>query len=244
MSKPVSYIADHLRHVLKDGGSAPYSIEMQRFFKEEIQSRGWYMKELRQMARRFTHVILGQEGLEYLIKVSDDLFQGAMLEERVLAVLLLEPCVKDLTDAHLELFDTWLDRVGNWAEHDALVHSLIGPMMVADPQRLPWTFEWSRSPNRWRRRAAAVCLLRGTRQGMFWSEVQQMARTLAGDEDEMVRKGLGWLLRETGRYDGERTLLLLLEIREQAPRQLLRTACERLSAAQRARVLAEPVEAR
>jgi len=166
-----------------------------------------------------------------------------VLEEKVLAVHLLEPCVKELTDAHLEHFDKWLDRVGNWAEHDALVHSLIGPMMVADPQRLQWAFEWSRSPNRWRRRAAAVCLLRGTRRGMFWSEVQQMARKLAGDEDEMVRKGLGWLLRETGRYDAERTIPLLLEIRQQAPRQLLRTACERLSATQRARVLAEPVEA-
>jgi 3-methyladenine DNA glycosylase AlkD len=237
MSKPVTYIADHLRRVLKDGGSAPYSVEVQRFFKEEVQSRGWYMKELRQLARRFTRVIRGQEGLDYLVSVADDLFRGSVLEEKVLAVLLLEPCVKDLTDAHLRRFDEWLDRVGNWAEHDALVHSLIGPMMVADPRRLKWAFAWSRSPQRWRRRAAAVSLLRGTRQGMFWNEVQRVSRALAGDEDEMVRKGLGWLLRETARYDGARTMPLLMEIRERAPRMVLRTACERLSAQQRAKVL-------
>ena len=64
-----------------------------------------------------------------------------------------------------------------------------------------------------------------------------MARLLLGDEDEMVRKGLGWLLRETARYDGARTLPLLMEIRPRAPRLVLRTACERLSQAQRSLVL-------
>jgi ABC-type branched-subunit amino acid transport system ATPase component len=31
-----NYIADHIRRVLKDGGSAPHSEEVQRFFKEEV----------------------------------------------------------------------------------------------------------------------------------------------------------------------------------------------------------------
>jgi 3-methyladenine DNA glycosylase AlkD len=238
MPKPVAYIADHLRRVLKDGGSAPYSQDVQRFFKEEIQSRGWRMAELRRLARSFSKVIRGQEGLEYLVAVADELFRGAMLEEDILAVLLLEPCRKGLTSPHFRVFECWLDRVGNWAEHDTLVQSLIGPMIVADPRRLRRAFLWARSPNRWRRRAAAVSLLRGTNQGLFWDEVQQMTRLLVADEDEMVRKGLGWLLRETARYDAERTLPLLMEIRERAPRLVLRTACERLSEAQRTRVLA------
>jgi len=237
MSKPVGYIADHLRRVLKDGGSAPYSQDVQRFFKEEIQSRGWRMAELRKLARSFTKVIRGQEGIEYLAAVADELFQGAVLEEKILGVLLLEPCRKELTASHFRLFDRWLDRVGNWAEHDALVQSLIGPMIVAEPRRLRRAFAWSRSPHRWRRRAAAVSLLRGTNQGLFWEEVRRMTHLLVDDEDEMVRKGLAWLLRETARYDGARTMPLLMEIRERAPRLVLRTACERLSEEQRKRVL-------
>ena len=238
MSKPVGYIADHLRRVLIDGASAPHTAETQRFFKDEIQSRGWHMKELRRLARRFTRVIRGEEGLDYLVAVADDLFTGSVLEEKILAVLLLEPSVEELKAAHFRLFERWLERVGNWAEHDSLVQSLIGPMMVADPRRLRRAFVWSRSRNRWRRRAAAVALLRGTNQGLFWDEVQQMTRALLEDEDDMVQKGLGWLLRETARYDGKRTLPLLLSIREQAPRLVLRTACERLTAEQRRRVLA------
>ena len=238
MSKPVGYIADHLRRVLVNGASAPHTAEVQQFFKNEIQSRGWYTNELRKLARRFTRVIRGDAGLDYLVEVADDLFRGSVLEEKILAVLLLEPCVGDLSAAHFKLFDQWLDRVSSWADHDALVQSLIGPMIVADPRRLRRLSAWSRSRNRWRRRAAAVALLRGTNQGLFWEEVQQMTQTLLQDDDDMVRKGVAWLLRETARFDGARTLPLLLSIRQRAPRPLLRTACERLSAEQRSCVLA------
>jgi 3-methyladenine DNA glycosylase AlkD len=237
MAKPVGYIADHLRRVLINGASAPHTEEVQKFFKDEIQSRGWYTKELRKLARRITRTIRGEEGLDYLVAVADDLFPGSVLEEKVLAVLLLEPCVSDLTAAHFKLFDRWLDRVSTWADHDALVQSLIGPMMVADPRRLRRVFVWSRSKNRWRRRAAAVALLRGTNQGLFWEEVQQITQALVEDEDDMVRKGLAWLLRESARFDGKRTLPLLMSIRDRVPRSVLRTACERLSAKDRARVL-------
>jgi len=237
MSKPVGYIADHLRRVLVNGGSAPHTAEVQKFFRDQIQSRGWYTKELRTLAVRFSRVIRGEEGINYLVEVADDLFQGSVLEEKTLAVLLLEPCVEDLTAAHFKLFDRWLDRVSTWADHDALVQYLIGPMMVADPRRVKRVLVWSRSRNRWRRRAAAVALLRGSNQGLFWKEVQQITRALVDDEDDMVQKGLAWLLRETARFDAARTLPLLLSIRQRAPRAVLRAACERLPAEDRKRVL-------
>lgn len=238
MSKPVGYIADHLRRVLVSGASAPHTAEVRHFFKDEIQSRGWYTGELRKMARRFTKVICGEEGLDYLVAVADNLFHGNVLEEKVLAVLLLEPCVKDCTAAHFKIFEQWLGRVSTWADHDGLVQYLIGHMIVADPRRLRRVFVWSRSKDRWHRRASAVALLRGTNQGLFWDEVQQITHALLEDEDDMVQKGLGWLLRETARYDAAQTMPLLMSIRERAPRLVLRTACERLSAEDRRKVLA------
>jgi len=164
-----------------------------------------------------------------------------VLEEKVLAVLLLEPCVGDCTAAHFKLFEGWLDRVSTWADHDALAQYILGKMIVADPRRLRRVFVWSRSPQRWRRRASAVALLRGTNQGLFWSEVQQITAVLLEDEEDIVRKGLAWLLRETARFDGARTLPLLMSIRDRAPRLVLRTACERLPAADRTRVLGSPL---
>jgi 3-methyladenine DNA glycosylase AlkD len=238
MSKPVKYIAGHLRRVLIDGASSPHTAEVQKFFKDEVQSRGWYTDELRKLARRFSRVILSEEGIDYLVAVADELFHGSVLEEKILAVLLLERSVADLNSVHFKQFDGWLDRVTTWADHDALVQYIVGPMIVADPRRLRRIFVWSRSRNRWRRRAAAVALLRGTNQGLFWEQVQQITHAMVEDDDDMVRKGLAWLLRETARFDGPRTIPLLMSIRTQAPRLVLRTACERLSARDRARVLA------
>jgi 3-methyladenine DNA glycosylase AlkD len=57
------------------------------------------------------------------------------------------------------------------------------------------------------------------------------------DEDDMVQKGLGWLLRETAKADPKRTVPYLVKIRKKAPRLVLRTACETLPVAARRQVL-------
>jgi len=44
----------------------------------------------------------------------------------------------------------------------------------------------------------------------------------------MVQKGLGWLLRETAKFDAKKTIPYLMKIRGRAPRLVLRTACETL----------------
>jgi 3-methyladenine DNA glycosylase AlkD len=65
-----------------------------------------------------------------------------------------------------------------------------------------------------------------------------MTRRLLADDDDMVRKGLGWLLREWGKVRPEETVPLLMDVRARAARLVLRTACERLPARDRARILA------
>jgi 3-methyladenine DNA glycosylase AlkD len=53
----------------------------------------------------------------------------------------------------------------------------------------------------------------------------------------MVQKGLGWLLRETAKFDAKRTVPYLMKITRRAPRLVLRTACETLPPAVRKRIL-------
>ena len=234
-----SYIADHIRRVLKDGGSAPHSEEVQRFFKEEVQSRGWYAAELRKFAARFRRAVARQRGMDFVIEVADKLFSGPILEEKTMAVLLLENQTKDFGDHEFRLFDSWLDRVTNWADHDALAHCLLAPMVAADPARCREVFVWAKSPNRWRRRAACVALIRGAREKKFFPQIVRLSNRLLDDEDEMVRKGLGWLLRETAKADPKRTVPYLMKIRKNAPRLVLRTACETLPSGTRKYVLGQ-----
>jgi 3-methyladenine DNA glycosylase AlkD len=231
------YIADHIRRVLKDGGSAPHSEDVQHFFKEVVKSRGWYTAELRKFAVRFRRSIERERGMEFVVQVADQLFSGRILEEKVMAVFLLEKDTKSFGDEEFELFASWLDRVSSWADHDALAHYLLSPMVAAEPRRCRQVFGWAKSANRWRRRAACVVLIRGARERQFFDEIVRLSNQLLKDEDDMVQKGLGWLLRETAKTDAARTVLYLVKIREKAPRLVLRTACETLPAAARKRVL-------
>src|SRR5690242_6183191 len=199
------YIADNIRRVLKDGGSSPQAEGMQWFFKEEIKARGWYTAELRKVALRFRRTILREADLQFLVEVADQLFAGSVLEEKAFAVFLLEKLTHDFADSEFKLLVSWIDRVSNWADHDGLVHYLIAPMVAAKPQRASLVFCWAKSKDRWHRRAACVALIQGTRQHMFFPQIKKLTAMLRTDEDDMVQKGLGWLLRETAKANPRKT---------------------------------------
>jgi 3-methyladenine DNA glycosylase AlkD len=231
------YMADHIRRVLKDGGSAAHAQEVQRFFQEEVQSRGWYTAELRRVAVDYRRSILMEMGQDFLVKVADDLFSGDVLENKVFAVCLLETLAEGLGDAEFQLVQKWLERISSWADHDAVVHYLIASMIRARPARARVVFRWAKSPDRWHRRAACVALIQGTRKKMFFPEITRLSGALLSEEDEIVQKGLGWLLRETTKYNTRRAVPYLKKIRKVAPRLVLRTACETLPAAVKQSVL-------
>lgn len=231
-------MASDLRRMLRRGGSAEHTTGVQWFFKDEIKSHGWYTASLRKAAIAARRDIQKKFGLEFLVKVADTLFDGRVLEEKVFAVFLLEKLTPEFGDAEFRRFESWLSRISSWADHDALVHYLIGPMIAAKPERTAFAFRNAKSRDRWRRRAACVALIQGTRRKMFFREITRLSDFLLDDQDDMVQKGLGWLLRESAKADPTQTVPYLMRIRTRAPRLVLRTACETLPAATQRRILA------
>jgi 3-methyladenine DNA glycosylase AlkD len=231
-------IATDIRSILKDGGSAQHASGVQWFFKDEIKSHGWYTAELRRAVRRCRREILREHDLDFLVTVADKLFSGPVLEEKVAAVFLLEKMDAQFGDREFRMFESWLDRISSWADHDGLVHYLIAPMVAAKPARVKNVFRWAKSRDRWHRRAACVALIRGARVKMFFPEIVKLSDSLLADDDDMVQKGLGWLLRETAKFDAKRTVAYLMKIRGRAPRLVLRTACETLPGSVKRRILA------
>lgn len=237
--KTPTYIAKHIRTVIKDGGSAPHTEEVQHFFKHQVKARGWYTAELRKLAVRFRRTIVAERGVDYLLEVADQLFRGDVLEEKIFAVLMLQGIVENFGKSEFNLFESWLDRVSMWADHDALVHYLIGPMIAADVAFLSRPPRWARKRTRkpWHRRAAAVSLIHSTREHKNFGDIQRIAEVLLTSNDDMVQKGLGWLLREAAKANPSETVEYLMTIRDRTPRLVLRTACETLPARTREKVL-------
>ncbi|HLK34587.1 MAG TPA: DNA alkylation repair protein [Terriglobales bacterium] len=231
-------LAKHIRKLLRDYGSPEHAAGVQHFFQEEVRSHGWRAADLRNAAVRMRRAILAHAGPDYLLQVADRLFRGRVLEEKVMAVLLLEKSLPEFGGREFRQLESWLDRVTTWADHDSLVHILLGPLLVAEPRRAKSALRWAKSQHVWHRRAAAVVLIYGARREMFEPEIRRVAQLLLRDENLMVQKGLGWLLREWGKKSPQRATPFLLKMRRRAPRLVLRTACEKLSQPQRAKILA------
>jgi len=234
--QPAASVARAIVAHLKAHGSPEHAAGVQWFFKEEVRSHGWYTADLRRYARALHKELAPNQPL--LLDVAERLFAGPVLEEKALAVTMLEPSLKRFGAAEFARFERWLGKVSSWADHDALAMFLIGPMLVADPARVKRPLRWAASPNRWRRRAAAVSLIHGIRRGLFYDEAVAVTAKLVADRDDMVQKGLGWMLREWAKHDPKAALPVLMEIRTRASRLVLRTACEKLTPALRQRVLA------
>jgi 3-methyladenine DNA glycosylase AlkD len=230
-------LGSRIREELRRGGSREHAQGVQWFFKEDVRSHGWYTAALRRFARKMSREIQATDGLVTLLQVADGLFTGDVLEEKIFAGLLLEKSVAKFGEREFKLFERWLDRVTSWADHDGLVHYLIGPMILAEPKRARHALRWAKSRNRWRRRAAAVSLIHSARRQLLFPQVVHISEALLTDQDDMVQKGLGWLLREAAKADPKTTVPYLLRIRDRAPRLVLRTACETLPVATKSRVL-------
>ena len=110
-------------------------------------------------------------------------------------------------------------------------------MVAADDHYLARPPKWAKKKSIWHQRAAAVALIHSTRQHKNFAHIELIAELLLPSDDDMVRKGLGWLLREAAKANPKQTVAYLMTIRERTPRLVLRTACETLPAIEKLRVL-------
>jgi 3-methyladenine DNA glycosylase AlkD len=227
-------VGEIVRH-LEQHGSPVHAAGAQRYFKDEIRCHGWRSADLRRYARTVRDAL--RPDPELLMDVADRLFRLPVLEEKGLAVEILVSFVRRFGNAEFRRLGRWLDDVISWADHDALVSYLLGPLLVADPTRARRAVAWAASSDRWHRRASAVSLIRGLRVGLFAGEARVVTERLLADRDDMVQKGLGWMLREWAKYRPAEAVPVLFEIRERASRLVLRTACEKLGPVDRRRIL-------
>jgi 3-methyladenine DNA glycosylase AlkD len=167
-----------------------------------------------------------------------ELWKSGKSEEGVVAIYVYRRFQKQCAACEFHLFEKWIDRfVRNWAHCDGVGSWLIAACIENEPalsQALP---EWTRSPNRWKRRAAAVSLIQEAKRGRSTEMIFRIADAIAADPDDMVQKGVGWMLKEA--YPPRpRAVVEFLEARRgKIPRRVLRYAAEKMKERDRAAVL-------
>jgi len=184
--------------------------------------------ETRKIADPFVKKLKKEKDFISAMEIADILYKSRVFEEATIAESILKRFVNYFDDSTFNKFDEWIDYIKNWANIDMLCGWLITPMVIKDKSKINIIFEWTKSKNRWRRRAAAVSLVKPVRKGIYCKQAMQIAEKLIEDEDNMVQKGVGWLLKETGGVFPDQVVKFVKKNKYKMPNLVFRLACEKL----------------
>jgi 3-methyladenine DNA glycosylase AlkD len=213
----------------------------QTYFKEPVRLLGVTAPVMRRLAREVYARVKPHWGLPEAVALCEALLPDPRLEVKAVGGLVCERFVRSFDESLVPRAQKWIERgwCDSWGMIDVLCNGVLGPLLLQQPHLAERTRPWTASPNRWLRRAAAVCLVKPARRGQLLDAAYDVARRLAGDGDDLVRKATGWLLREAGRTDLRRLERFLREHGPRLARVTVRYALERFPPDVRRRLLAE-----
>lgn len=238
MARKIEHTAPHLKRLLRDAADPVKREGQLAYFKEPIRCLGVRGPDMHRIATAAAKEYRSAKlGLDEVIQIADRLWKPGILEERIVAVLIAGKFERHLERRHWSHFDGWADSLTNWAETDGLCGKILDPILRHDPSLVKRLKPWTRSKLRWRRRAAAVALVHIARHGGEHEAAFDICDRLAADRDDMVEKGVGWLLKEISRTRPKEVAAYLIDNIDGLSRTTVRYACEKLPAKLRARVM-------
>jgi 3-methyladenine DNA glycosylase AlkD len=229
MADRVQNLLKVTRAQLKAAADPEFAAGLRWFFKEPVKPYGVRTPPVRELARAAY-----AEVKHWTVAARDrfvtELWKSGMLEEGVLVCHLYRRFAKICGEREFRMFERWLDRyVGNWSHCDGVSTWLIAASIANRSGLADRLAPWAKSKNRWKRRAAAVSLIQEAKQGRNTETIFHICSLLRDDTDDMVRKGVGWLLKETYPKRPHEALQFLESWRPSAPRLVLRLAAEKMT---------------
>jgi 3-methyladenine DNA glycosylase AlkD len=214
---------------LKAAADPEFEAGLRWFFKEPVKPYGVRTPQLRELAR-----LAYGEVKHWPVAERDgfvtELWKSGMLEEAVIVCHLYRRFASSCGEREFRMFEHWLDRyVGNWSHCDGVSTWLIAASIANRPGLADRLARWTKSKNRWKRRAAAVSLIQEAKQGRNTETIFHICGLLRDDTDDMVRKGVGWLLKETYPKRPREAIRFLDDWRASGPRLVLRLAAEKMT---------------
>lgn len=187
---------ERLRLSLKNKSSKKVAIVNKSFFKtkpgqysENDIFIGLKVPEIRLIAKEFTDLSLVD--LSYLLK-------SGIHEERFCAlVILIKRFSKDKTRV-FRFYCRHLNFVNNWDLVDLSAPIIVGQYLL-DKDR-DFLYKLIKSKNLWYRRIAIVSTLTFIKNNDF-KDIFSLAKMIFLDNEDLIHKATGWMLREVGKRD-------------------------------------------
>jgi 3-methyladenine DNA glycosylase AlkD len=200
----------------------------EHFFKEEIKLYGMKATTLREIAKTGWTKVKNLPKTD-IFNICEEFWKSGYLEETGIAIEWAIHLKKQIRQEDFRVFEHWVDKyVSNWASCDGLCNHPVGELVMDYPVFLDDLKRWTQSPNRWMKRASAVSLIVPARKGMFLSGIFDIALLLLTDQDDMVQKGYGWMLKAASDAHREDVFSFVMQHKTKMPRTALRYAIEKM----------------
>jgi 3-methyladenine DNA glycosylase AlkD len=208
-----------------------------RFFQHEVNTYGVRGPDLKRLSAEVYRAVKGWAPRERM-RLMELLWRTGKLEGGAIVCYVLRRFIRSFGEEEFRQFERWVDRyVRNWAHTDGVASWLLAACIANQPDLRFRLTKWTSSKNRWKRRASAVSLLQEAKAGRNTEFIFSIAACLLPDRDDMVEKGVGWLLKQTYPKRPRETVEFLLKQGTAASRLTLRYAAEKMTTADRAAVL-------
>lgn len=177
------------------------------------------------------------------LEVALPLLKSGWHEARSLALLLLVQAFERADPAtQKRIYEAYLKStqfVNGWDLVDVSAAPILGAFLDGKPAlRKRILDKLAKSDSLWERRIAMVATYHYIKKGEF-SETFRIAEILLKDQEDLIHKAVGWMLREVGDRVSEAEEESFLKRHYKAmPRTMLRYAIEKFSAPKRKRYLA------
>lgn len=218
---------EHIRSELRALASPECAANLQRYFKtapgqygEGDLFLGIKVPTLRALAKKYRNTSLSE--IEMLL-------HSQWHEERLFSLLLLMQFYQQSDDAEqLTAYQLYLSNtahINNWDLVDVSAPHIVGQHLFMRPRDI--LKQLARSPSLWERRIAIIATFYFIRQNDF-ADSLCLAKILLNDQQDLIHKAVGWMLREIGKRDLAVEESFLQHHYCQMPRTMLRYAIERL----------------
>ena len=188
-------------------------------YGEGDQFIGVTVPNTRSVAKRFPNLPLPDLKVLLLSKIH---------EERLLALLILVAQYKKSDRSGKESIYHFylrnLSRVNNWDLVDSSAKDIVGSHLADKDRKI--LYRLVRSKSLWERRVAIISTFYFIRMGDF-TDTLKISEYLLKDQEDLLHKAAGWMLREVGNRDASTLIRFLNRNGSRMPRTMLRYAIEK-----------------
>jgi len=233
MHQVIATLLKEIKAVDKPANRTDY----QRFFKEKLEHPVGLRTPVLRAASNKVFKSVKPYGKYSILEICDEMLASGRRYTRFVAFEWAGKLEKQFAKEDFARFERWLRTyVDDWGACDHLC-GIIGKLIATFPDLSSRRKKWTKSANMWLRRAAAVSLIEPVRSGLLLEDVFDTAEILLFDDEDLVQKGYGWMLKVAGDYFFKDVYRFVMKHKNRMPRTSLRYAIEKWPAAERRRAM-------